>query len=61
MGISRELREEILDRELHKDIKAENAEHLNAKLYLLDQGRRLTNKSNKHEHNREALRGTKAD
>lgn len=63
MSLNRDFLIEIREREAHKEIKEFNANRLNELLYIRDNetNRKLINKSNRHEHNREALRGTKKD
>lgn len=46
MGLSREVREHWIDRDIHQQIKEENANHINQVLYLRD----IEPQKKNHEH-----------
>ncbi len=58
MSIGRDIRERWLDRDRHFEIRQENNDIINQILYLRGIE---SQKKNRHEHNREALRGSKTD
>ncbi len=58
MGIGRKIREQWRDRDLHFEIKNENANEINQRLYL--RGLEFQ-KPKRREHNRKATRSEKAN
>lgn len=57
MGIGREAREHLRDKDIHQQIKEENANYINQVLYL----RGINPQKKNHEHNRKTTTSTKVN